>query len=153
MGACGVPTTATSPAAATGRATWTPILGLLGIPMLLYVPLLGYRWDYLSHFLIGAGTVFGIVGLSRLLGWSTDGIAAASAAGVFVVGAMAEHQWFGELVFDWADIGAGGLGACCAAVAVLGDQDRPAGGELVALSLAAGVVGLFLRFGVAGPQG
>jgi hypothetical protein len=131
---------------------WTPVLALLGTPIVLYVPLLGYRWDYLSHFLIGAGAVVGLVGLSRLAGWTNDAVGVATAAAVLVAGTYAEHAWFGALVFDWADIGAGGLGACCAAVALLGDRDGPDAGGLVVLAVVTTLAGLVLRFGVGGPH-
>jgi hypothetical protein len=152
MGACGVPTTTAAPTAPPSPSPWPSILALVGAPILLYVPLVGYRWDYLSHYLIGAGAVLGVVGVGRLAGWSTDRLGAVAAVLVLVLSAYTEHRWFGALVFDWADIGAGGLGACGAAVALVG-RDRPGGGPLVAIAVAVTLAGLALRVGTGGLPG
>jgi hypothetical protein len=150
MGACGVPTAAPATTSAPGARPWIPLLLVLGGPVLLYPPLVGYRWDYLSHFLIGAATVLGAVGLSRLAGRPGDALAVVTAAGVLAASALTEHRWFGALVFDWADIGVGGLGACCAAAALVGRRDGPPGWALVVLAGALGLVGLVVRFGLDG---
>lgn len=153
MGACGVPAPSPPTVIDQDRRTWAPLLVILGGPILLYPPLVGYRWDYLSHFLIGAATVLGFVGLSRLVGRQGDGLAVMTAGGVLVASALTEHLWFGALVFDWADIGVGGLGACCAAAALVGRRDGPHAGALVALALALGLIGLVVRFGLDGVPG
>lgn len=150
MGACGVPTSAPPTVTVRERRSWAPLLVLLGGPILLYPPLVGYRWDYFSHFLIGAGAVLGVVGLSRLVGHGGDGPAVLAAGGVLVASALTERWWFGALVFDWADIGVGGLGACCAAVALVGRDNGPHPAALLVLSALFGFVGLLVRFGLGG---
>jgi hypothetical protein len=119
----------------------------------LYPVLLGYRWDYLSHFLIGAGTVLGAVGAGRAMGWRSDGIGAGVAVAVVAASLYTEHRWFGALVFDLVDIGAGGLGACCAAAALLGSRGKQGAGTLLAAAIAATAAGFALRFGVGGLPG
>lgn len=120
----------------------------IGALSLSYGLLSGHRWDYLAHFVLGAGLAL----LAVLVAWEVGvhhDVAGVSALVLVLAASIAGEFWFfSALLVDWADVGSGVLGAgVVAAVAV---RARPAtlgvrtAGPLTLFLLLAGVV---LRYG------
>jgi hypothetical protein len=135
------------------------VLGLVatvGIAAALYVPLVGHRWDYLGHCTAGAGLA--LLAMALVHGTGRDRAASASVAALAVValGLVGEWLWFSHLFFDFADIGAGGLGgALVGAYAIRHADDTLPVRWLTVLSAVLLIAGVLLRFGFddAGPIG
>jgi hypothetical protein len=120
----------------------------LGALSLSYGLLSGHRWDYLAHFVLGAGLALLAVVVAWELGLGHD-VAGVSALVLVLTASIAGEYWFfSALLVDWADVGSGVLGAgVVAAVAV---RARPAtlivrtAGPLTVFLLLTGVA---LRYG------
>jgi hypothetical protein len=125
------------------------LVGLIAAAALLYVPLLGYRWDYLGHFATGAGLALVLILVGQRTPLPPAAVAPISAAAVMLLSTIGETLWFSHLFFDWGDIGAGGLGAALVAAWALrnGDQ-RLSEGPLLPLAVLLVIAGILLRFAV-----
>lgn len=139
--------------ASTSAAGAAPRIALLasflGVAAVLYLPLVGHRWDYLGHFATGAGLALALTVVARLAGAGSTPAAVGSAAGVVGLSVLGEALRFSHLFFDWADIGAGALGAALVAAWALGEEDRRLrAGPLLALSVLLVMAGIGLRFGI-----
>lgn len=130
-----------------GSAQWRPLLALVGGSVLLYLPLVGYRWDYLAHFVIGAGLALTLMAIALLVGVDLHAAGAVAVTAVLVGSILGEHWWFGQLVFDWADVGSGGLGAASATVGGMTARPRIRRRTVLLIGVALTAAGLALRYG------
>jgi hypothetical protein len=120
----------------------------LAVSVLLYVPLVGYRWDYLGHFATGAGLGLAAILVGRRLVASPAFVPPVAAATVVLLSVVGEALWFSRLFFDWADIGSGGLGAALVACWAVRQEDTELQrAPLVALAVLLVIAGVVLRFG------
>jgi hypothetical protein len=110
--------------------------------------LVGGRWDYLGHFLAGAGTALGVAAVALLAGWSARAVAVVAAVVPVVLGTLAELVLFSRLLVDWADVGAGGLGAALVGAHLLAEAPVAAPRRLLVVAAALVAAGLLLRFGL-----
>jgi hypothetical protein len=124
------------------------LLALVGSGAALYLLLAGHRWDYLGHFAAGAGLALLAVVIAHRVGIPGLWAGPLAAAAVIVLSAAGEAFLFSYLVFDWADIGAGGLGASLVAAWCVrnGGMPVPARAALLVAAFLT-VAGFVLRFG------
>jgi hypothetical protein len=124
------------------------LLALVGGGATLYLLVAGHRWDYLGHFTAGAGLALVAILIARAAGIPAERAGPLAASVVILLSAVGEAFLFSYLVYDWADIGAGAVGATL----VAGWRVRNEDAELplrapVAVALVLTAAGFVLRFG------
>lgn len=139
----------------TSSARWPPatpttaLVLVLVVTIALYVPLVGYRWDYLAHYLTGAGLALGTVIVGTRRGLPVPGAVGVACTLVLGLGLVGEIWWSGSLFRDWADIGMGAIGSTVVAAFVLRiELDAGATGRLAPLAAFLVIVGVVVRFGL-----
>jgi hypothetical protein len=115
----------------------TRLVCTLGALALAYGILSGHRWDYLAHFVMGAGLALLAVVVGWELGWPHHVAGILGLTMVLIGSVVIEYLFFSALMVDWADVGSGVLGA--GVVAAVAIRARPG-------SLAAGVAGPLTAF-------
>lgn len=124
-----------------------PLIIAVGAACGVYLTLLAFRLDYLSHFLAGAGVALLVLVACSFLTTRLDLAAVGAVVSVGALGWLSEGLWFGDVFFDWIDIVNTVLGALVVAGAVAGatptDMRRPA---MVRLGAGLVVAGFVMRF-------
>jgi len=103
------------------------LLVSLGAATAVYAIVFSYRWDYLGHFLAGAGLELLLL---LLVAGGSRALAPHTTTTVLAVGGLAvisERLWFGDIFFDWIDVANTTFGALVVASALVAAtaQDLP----------------------------
>lgn len=104
----------------------------------VYVLLLGYRPDYLGHFLAGYGGTLLLLAFAALGEHELDREVVGATVVAILLGIGAEATVFRIAIFDPVDVANQSLGACLAAAGMLGrtGSGRLAGGAMVLATVA-----------------